>query len=197
MSDTPITSTKTESVSEVLREFLLIGEFGVRVYIWHYNSTYRKYQRVHRVYNGVHSTRPVRCRTSAESPSSRLVMRNVRLYTKSGSIFLLILFNFALILADCKFIAKLKKKNGDTACHSSLPLFERLSAKSPHFLFSDLELEASVVYESKRRITAKPHSVSGAAECEYVNCSTYGNLLGRELFISYLYTRLNMHNPMP
>lgn len=69
-------------------------------------------------------------------------MRNVRLYTKSGSIFLLILFNFALILADCKFIAKLKKKNGDTACRSSLPLSERLSAKSPHFLFSDLELEA-------------------------------------------------------
>ena len=63
-----------------------------------------------RVYNGVQSTRLVRCRTSATSPSNRLVMRNVRLYAKSGSIFLIILFCFALILADCKFIAKLKRR---------------------------------------------------------------------------------------
>ena len=72
-------------------------------------------------------------------------MRNVRLYTKSGSIFLIILFSSALILADCEFAAKLKKENRVTACRSTLPLSERLSAKSPHFLFSDLELEALVV----------------------------------------------------
>ena len=72
-------------------------------------------------------------------------MRNVRLYTKSGSIFLIILFGFALILADGEFIAKLKKENEVTARRSSLPLSESLSAKSPHFLFSDLELEALVV----------------------------------------------------
>ena len=110
MSDTPTTSTKTESVSEGLREFLLIGEFGVQVYGWLYNAEYRHYQRVHRVYNGVQSTRPVRCRTSVESPSSRLVMRNVRLYAQSGSFFPIILFSFALILADCEFIAKLKRR---------------------------------------------------------------------------------------
>ena len=149
MSDTPTTSTKTGSVSEVLREFLLIGEFGVQVYGWLYNAEYRQYQRVHRVYNGVQSTRLVRCCTSVESPSSRLVMRNVRLYTKSGSIILIILFSFALILADGEFIAKLKKKNEVTACRSSLPLSERLSAKSPHFLFSDLELEALSLDKSK------------------------------------------------
>ena len=34
---------------------------------------------------------------------------------QNGSIFLIILFSFALILADCEFIAKLKKKNGVTA----------------------------------------------------------------------------------
>ena len=129
-------------MSEGLREFLLIGEFGVRVYIWFYNAEYRQFRRVHRVYNGVQSTRLVRCRTSALIPSSRLVMRNVRLYTKSGSIFLIILFSFALILADGEFIAKLKKENGDTARRSTLPLSKRLSAKSPHFLFSDLELGA-------------------------------------------------------
>ena len=110
MSDTPITSTKTESVSEVLREFLLIGEFGVQVYGWLYNAEYRHYQRVHRVYNGVQSTRPVRCRTSVESPSSRLVMRNVRLYTKSGSIFLIILFGFALILVGQRIYCKAEKR---------------------------------------------------------------------------------------
>ena len=50
-----------------------------------------------------------------------------------------------MILADGEFIAKLKKENGVTVCLSTLPLSERLSAKSPHFLFSDLELEALVV----------------------------------------------------
>lgn len=132
-------------MSEGLREILLIGEFGVQVYGWLYNAEYRQYQRVHRVYNGVQSTRPVRCRTSAKSLSNRLVMRNVRLYTKNSSIFLIILFSFALFLADCEFIAKLKKENGVTARRSTLPLSERLSAKSPHFLFSDLELDALVV----------------------------------------------------
>ena len=82
-------------------------------------------------------------------------MRNVRLYTKSGSIFLIILFSSALILADCEFAAKLKKENGVTARRSSLPLSERLSAKSPHFLFSDLELEALVVYESRAEDNSK------------------------------------------
>ena len=76
-------------------------------------------------------------------------MRNVRLYTKSGSISLLILFGFALILADCEFVAKLKKENGVTARRSSLPLSERLPAKSPHFLFSDLELEELSLDERK------------------------------------------------
>ena len=76
-------------------------------------------------------------------------MRNVRLYTKSGSIFLIILFSSALILADCEFIAKLKKKNGVTARRSSLPLSESLSDKSPHFLFPDLELEVLLLDESK------------------------------------------------
>jgi len=76
-------------------------------------------------------------------------MRNVRLYTKSGSIFLIILFSLSLILADCEFIAKLKKKNGVTARRSTLPLSGCLSAKSPHFLFSDLELEALSLDESK------------------------------------------------
>ena len=71
------------------------------------------------------------------------------MYAKNGSIFLIILFSFALILADCEFIAKLKKENGGTACRSTLPLFERLSAKSPHFLFSDLELEVLLLDESK------------------------------------------------
>lgn len=93
-----------ESVSEVLREFLLIGEFGVQVYIWLYNATYRKYQRVQRVYNGVQSTRLVRCRTSAASLLKRFVMRNVRLYAKSGSIFLIILFSFALNLVGRRII---------------------------------------------------------------------------------------------
>jgi len=78
-----------------------------------------------------------------------LVLRNVRLYTKSGSIFLIILFGSALILADCEFVAKLKKENGVTARRSSLPLSERLSAESPHFLFSDLELVALSLDESK------------------------------------------------
>ena len=136
-------------MSEGLREFLLIGEFGVRVYIWFYNAEYRQFRRVHRVYNGVQSTRLVRCRTSAESPSNRLVMRIVRLYTKNGSIILIILFGFALILADCEFVAKLKKENRVTARRSSLPLSEHLSAKSPHFLFSDLELKALVPDENK------------------------------------------------
>ncbi len=136
-------------MSEVLREFFLIGEFGVQVYDWLYNAEYRRQQRVQRVYNGVQSTRLVRCRTSAESLSSRLVVRNVRLYTKNSSIFLIILFSFALFLADCEFIAKLKKENGVTARRSTLPLSERLSAKSPHFLFSDLELEALSLDESK------------------------------------------------
>ena len=72
-------------------------------------------------------------------------MRNVRLYTKSGSIFLIILFGSALILADCELSCKAEKENGVTARRSALPLSERLSAKSPHFLFSDLELEALVV----------------------------------------------------
>lgn len=84
--------------------FLLIGKFGVRVYSWLYNAAYLQYQRVHRVYNGVQSTRPVRCRTSAENLSNRLVMRNVRLYTKSGSIFLIILFSSALILVVRRII---------------------------------------------------------------------------------------------
>ena len=43
------------------------------------------------------------------------------------------------------FLAKLKKENEVTARRSSLPLSESLSAKSPHFLFSDLELDAFVV----------------------------------------------------
>ena len=40
------------------------------------------------------------------------------------------------------YLARLKKKKGGTACRSTLLLSECLSAKSPHFLFSDLELEA-------------------------------------------------------
>ena len=47
------------------------------------------------------------------------------------------------------YLAKLKKENGVTARRSSLPLSERLSAKSPHFLFSDLELEALSLDKSK------------------------------------------------
>ena len=142
-------------MSEGLREFLLIGEFGVRVYIWFYNAEYRQFRRVHRVYNGVQSTRLVRCRTSVESPSNRLVVRIVRLYTKSGSIFLIILFGFALILANSEFIAKLKKENEVTARRSSLPLSESLSAKSPHFLFSDLELEELSLDESKAALEGR------------------------------------------
>lgn len=76
-------------------------------------------------------------------------MRNVRLYTKSGSIFPIILFGFALILADSEFVAKLKKENGVTARRSTLPLSESLSDKSLHFLFSDLELVALVLDKSK------------------------------------------------
>ena len=99
-----------ESVSEGLREFLLIGEFGVQVYGWLYNAEYRQYQRVHRVYNGVHSTKLVRCGTSSASLSNRLVMRNVRLYTKIGSIFLLILFCFALIFSGLRIYCKAEKR---------------------------------------------------------------------------------------
>ena len=47
------------------------------------------------------------------------------------------------------YLAKRKKENGVTARRSSLPLSESLSAKSPHFLFSDLELEALSPDESK------------------------------------------------
>ena len=47
------------------------------------------------------------------------------------------------------YLARLKKKNLVTACCSTLPLSGRLSAKSPHFLFPDLELEVLLLDESK------------------------------------------------
>lgn len=81
-----------------------MDEFRVLAYIWLCNAEYRQQQRVQRAYKGVQSTRLVRCRTSAESLSNRLVMRSVRLYTKSGSIFLIILFGFALILVVRRII---------------------------------------------------------------------------------------------
>ena len=132
-------------MSEGLREFPLIGKFDVQVYGWLYNAEYRQYRRVQRVYNGVQSTRLVRCRTSAVIPSSRLVMRNVRLYTKSGSIFLIILFSFALISGTANYLAKLKKKMGTLLAAAPCPYPSAFLAQSPHFLFSDLELEALVV----------------------------------------------------
>ena len=107
------------------------------------------------MYNGVQSTIPVRYRTSAESLSKCLVMRNVRLYTKSGSIFLIFLFSFALILADGEFIAKLKKKMGTLLAAAPCPYPSAFLAQSPHFLFSDLELEALVVYESRAEDNSK------------------------------------------
>ena len=71
-------------------------------------------------------------------------MRNVRLYTKSGSIFLIILFGFALILADSEFVAKLKKENRVTARRSPLPLSERLSSQIATFSFFRFEVEGVV-----------------------------------------------------
>ena len=170
-SDTPTTSTKTASVSEGLRVFLLIGKFGVRVYGWLYNAEYRQQQRVQRVYNGVQSTIPVRCRTSAESLSNRLVMRNVRLYTKSGSIFLIILFSFALILVVRRIILQSwKRKWGHCSPQLPAPIRALLSQIATFSFFQ--------IWSWRRccQMKAKPHSVSGAAEYEYVNCSTYVTL---------------------
>ena len=80
-------------------------------------------------------------------------MRIVRLYAKNGSIFLIILFGFALILADGEFIAKLKKKMGSLLAAAPCPYPSAFLAQSPHFLFSDLELEALVV--DKERASRK------------------------------------------
>ena len=76
-------------------------------------------------------------------------MRNVRLYTKSGSIFLIILFSFALISGTANYLAKLKKKMGTLLAAAPCPYPSAFLAKSPHFLFSDLELEALSPDESK------------------------------------------------
>ena len=76
-------------------------------------------------------------------------MRNVRLYTKSGSIFLIILFGFALILADSEFVAKLKKKMGTLLAAAPCPYPSAFLAQSPHFLFSDLKLETLALDERK------------------------------------------------
>ena len=51
-------------------------------------------------------------------------------------------FQLCLDFSRLRIYCKAEKENGVTARRSSLPLSERLSAKSPHFLFSDLELEA-------------------------------------------------------
>ena len=97
-------------------------------------------------------------------------MRNVRLYTKSGSIFLIILFGFALILADGEFIAKLKKKMGSllaaAPCHYP-------SAFQPNRLIFFFQIWS---WRRCRQMKVKPHSMVGAAEYEYVNCSTYVTL---------------------
>ena len=98
-------------------------------------------------------------------------MRNVRLYTKNGSIILIILFGFALILADCEFIAKLKKKMASLL--AATPCYYP-SAFPPN---RDIFFFQIWSWWRCRQMKAKPHSVSGAAECEYVNCSTYVNLL--------------------
>ena len=107
-------------MSEGLREFLLIGELGVRVYGWLYNAEYRQYCCVQRVYTGVHNTRLVRCCTSVENPSNRLVMRNVRLYTRSGSIFLINSFQLCLDFSGQRICCKAeKRKQGH--CSPQLP----------------------------------------------------------------------------
>ena len=64
-----------------------MDEFRVLAYIWLCNAEYRQQQRVQRAYKGVHSTRLVRCRTSAGSLLNRLVMRIVRLYAENGNVF--------------------------------------------------------------------------------------------------------------
>ena len=72
-------------------------------------------------------------------------MRNVRLYTKSGSIFLMILFSVALISGTANYLAKLKKKMGTLLAAAPGPDPSAFLAQSPHWLLSDLELEALVV----------------------------------------------------
>ena len=67
----------------------------------------------------------------------------------AGRLNSIFLFSSALILADGELSCKAEKENGVTARRSSLPLSESLSAKSPHFLFSDLELKALVPDENK------------------------------------------------
>ena len=79
-------------------------------------------------------------------------------------------FQLCLDFSRLRIYCKAEKENGVTARRSSLPLSERLSAKSPHFLFQIWS------WRRCRQMKAKPHSRSGAAECEYVNCSTYVNL---------------------
>ena len=60
-----------------------------------------------------------------------------------------------MILVVRRICCKAEKENGVTARRSTLPLSESLSDKSPHFLFSDLELEALVVYESRAEDNSK------------------------------------------
>ena len=67
-------------------------------------------------------------------------MRNVRLYTKSGSIFLIILFSFALISGTANYLAKLKKKMGTLLAAAPCHYPRAFLAKSPHFLFFRFEV---------------------------------------------------------
>ena len=69
-------------------------------------------------------------------------------------------FQLCLDFSGRRIYCKAEKENGVTARRSSLPLSESLSAKSPHFLFSDLELEALVV--DKERASGKRGLQRGA-----------------------------------
>ena len=76
-------------------------------------------------------------------------------------------FSFQLCLdfsGTANYLAKLKKENGVTARRSSLPLSESLSAKSPHFLFSDLELEA-LSLEKRGRTGSRNGVCKGRSLC--------------------------------
>ena len=58
-------------------------------------------------------------------------------------------FRLCLDFSGLRICCKAEKENGVTARRSSLPLSELLSAKSSHFLFSDLKLEALPPDEDK------------------------------------------------
>ena len=123
-------------MSEGLREFFLIGKFGVQVYGWLYNAEYRQQQRVQRVYIrrteyrvgtlpyiSDKSVKPLGCAECTPVHQKRLKF-------PYNSFQLCLDFS-----GTANYLARLKKKNWVTARRSTLPLSERLSSQIATFSF--------------------------------------------------------------